>query len=89
MSDEAYDRQEIWIPSKDRICDKLIESLKIALLQDIPSKEAAFIVWLDNNASALAYVGERQVSWMVRKVAEDLNLRYTTDQGYVKRNEAD
>ena len=82
MSNE--NEKEIWIPSKDRICDKLIESLKIALQQPTPSKEAAFMVWLDKNASALAYIGENQTSWIIHEVAADLNLRRVTDQGYIK-----
>ena len=66
MSDESY--QEIWILSKDHICNKLIESLKIALLQDTPTKESAFMVWLNSNAAALSYIGERQVSWIIRRL---------------------
>ena len=84
MSDEPY--QEIWIPSKTRIRDKLIESLKISLMQSGPSKEAAFMVWLESNAAALNYLGKEHVSVVVLRVAEDLKLEVTS-QGYIKWKE--
>jgi len=81
------DTQEIWIPSEDRIANRLIEDLKMSLSQDTPSKEAAFMLWLNRNAAALAYIGKGQVTWIKQQVVKDLGLTWISDEGYGKRQE--
>ena len=86
-SEEPQPQQiEIWIPSKDRIAERLIGDLKISLLQSGPSKEAGFMIWLKSNHAALQYIGERYVSYIVGEVTSQLNLRASKD-GYYKREE--
>jgi len=78
---------EVWIPSKDRICDNLVEDLKIILRSTHPDlKELKFTAWIRDNFAILSYLGERYTSYIIKKVSDDLGLELS-EQGYIKKKD--
>ncbi len=75
--------QEIWIPSKKRIQQRLANDLKIALECD-RFHEVAFHRWLEDNAGKLAYIGKDLEAQIIEQVARELQLTQNDQFDYVR-----
>ena len=74
--------REIWIPSKSHIREQLAQDLIMRFQVTGMKKSDAFMLWVQENAGILSWIGEKERDKLVQDVVRSCGLRVSLDRDY-------